>query len=143
MKTGYIFDMRLCRLYLAWMLAVALTTLSADPNDVESSHDYAAFPRPAGYVITDYDEDNPASFDFPVARPLPIDADNMERVHVTGHRYVIRYELNAGMNPLTVFKSSPPMPALRSRKTARWETCPRPFAGLSGRTKPGPISNRR
>jgi len=75
-------------------LAVASLLLRADPGDVESSHDYPGFTRLPGFVITDYVEDNPASFDFPVARPLPIDANHVETVHVQGHRYVIRYELN-------------------------------------------------
>ena len=55
-----------------------------------------AFPAPPGFVISDYDEDNPAEFDFPVARPLTIDADHVEMLHVKGHRYVIRYEPGAG-----------------------------------------------
>jgi outer membrane protein OmpA-like peptidoglycan-associated protein len=108
MKTGYIFDMRLCRRLLPQVLCalvLASAPLAADPNDVESSRDYPAFPRPPGYVISDYDEDNPAQFDFPVAQPLAIDADNIEKVHVTGHRYVIRYELNAGARALTVFQT--------------------------------------
>src|ERR1700683_3955091 len=108
MKTGYIFDMRLCRRLLPQVLCalvLASAPLAADPNDVESSHDYPAFPRPPGYVISDYDEDNPAEFDFPLAQPLAIDADNIEKVHIKGHRYVIRYELNAGARALTVFQT--------------------------------------
>jgi outer membrane protein OmpA-like peptidoglycan-associated protein len=80
-------------------LALASAALRADPGDVESSHDYAGFPRLPGFVITDYDEDSPAGFDFPVARPLPIDANHVETVHVKGHRYVIRYEFSAGQAP--------------------------------------------
>lgn len=81
------------------VLALASAALRADPGDVESSHDYPGFPRLPGFVITDYDEDSPAGFDFPVARPLPIDANHVETVHVKGHRYVIRYECSAGQAP--------------------------------------------
>jgi len=70
--------------------------LAADPGDVESSRDYPGFPRLPGLVITDYEEDNPSSFDFPVARPLPTDADHVEALHVKGHRFVIRYEPGPG-----------------------------------------------
>jgi len=66
--------------------------LRADPGDVENSHDYPGFPRLPGFVITDYDEDNPAEYSFSVARPLPIDANHVETIPVKGHRYVIRYE---------------------------------------------------
>jgi len=112
---------------LLWMLVLASTPLRADTGDVESSHDYAGFPRPPGFVITDYDEDNPAQFDFPVALPLPIDANHIETVRVMGHRYVIRYELSAGKQPPRCFrhnsitKSSPPMAASRSKKAVRSE----------------------
>src|SRR5271155_1153495 len=103
MKTGYIFDIRCRRQILPqvlWVLALASPTLRAGPGDVESSRDYAGFPRPPAFVITDYDEDNPAEFDFPIAHPLPDDADHVETVHVRGHRYVIRYELGpAGSAP--------------------------------------------
>jgi outer membrane protein OmpA-like peptidoglycan-associated protein len=67
--------------------------LAADPGDIESSRDYPGFPRLPGLVITDYDEDNPSAFDFPMARPLPADSNHVETVHVKGHRFVIRYEL--------------------------------------------------
>jgi outer membrane protein OmpA-like peptidoglycan-associated protein len=77
-------------------LALASAALRADPGDVETSRDYPGFPRLPGFIITDYDEDSPAGFDFPVARPLPIDADHVETLHVKGHRYVIRYEFSAG-----------------------------------------------
>ena len=102
LETGYIFDMRFRRRILPqvlWTLALASATLRADPGDVESSRDYAGFPRLPGFVITDYDEDNPAEFDFPIARPLPIDANHVETVHVKGHRFVIRYELPGGQPP--------------------------------------------
>jgi len=104
---GYIFDMRCCRQILSqvlWTLALASATLRADPGDVESSRDYAGFPRLPGFVITDYDEDNPAEFDFPVGRPLPIDAAHVETVHVKGHRYVIRYELGPAGHAPTLFQ---------------------------------------
>jgi len=107
-ETGYIFDMRFCRRNLPqilWTLALASASLRADLGDVESSRDYAGFPRPPGFIITDYDEDNPAEFDFPIARPLPIDANHVETVHVKGHRYVIRYELDPAGRAPTVFQT--------------------------------------
>ena len=88
-----------------WALALASATLRAEPGDVESSRDYAGFPRLPGFLITDYDEDNPAEFDFPVARPLPIDANHVETVHIKGHRYVIRYELSPGNYAPTLFQT--------------------------------------
>jgi len=96
--TAYIFVMR-ARLLLPGLfsLAGALLPLRADPADVESSHDYPGFPRLPGFVISDFDEDNPAEYDFPVARPLPIDSDHVETVDVKGHRFVIRYEPGAGV----------------------------------------------
>jgi len=72
---------------------------------VESSRDYAAFPRLPGFVISDYDEDNPAEFDFPVARPLPIDANHVETVRIKGHRYVIRYEWESAHPAPTLFQT--------------------------------------
>lgn len=94
--SGYIFVMP-CRersLLLFCLLACVFVgvPIRADPGDVESSHDYPGWPRMPGYLITDYDEDNPGAFTFPVARPLPIDANHVEAVPVNGHRYVIRYE---------------------------------------------------
>ena len=90
---------------LLWALALGSAALRADPGDVENSRDYAGFPRLPGFVITDFDEDNPAEFDFPVARPLPIDTDHVETVHVKGHRYAIRYELGPGNRPVTLFQT--------------------------------------
>jgi outer membrane protein OmpA-like peptidoglycan-associated protein len=90
---------------ILWMAALAWAPLRAESGDVESAHDYPGFPRLPGYVISDYDEDNPADFDFPVARPLPIDAGHLETVHVKGHRYVIRYELNAGARAPSLFQA--------------------------------------
>ena len=93
-KRGYIFVMRSrLLLFSGLMVMTSALSLKADPGDVENSHDYPGFPRLSGYIITDYDEDNPADFDFPVARPLPIDSNHVEIVHITGHRFVIRYEL--------------------------------------------------
>lgn len=93
---GYIFDMRICG-RMVWpglaLLVLALMPLRADPADVPGAHDHPLFSRQPGFVITDYDEDNPAEFDFSVARPLPIDANHIVPVHVKGHRYVIRYEV--------------------------------------------------
>ncbi len=95
-------------LFSSWVLgAIALTaaSLQADPGDVESSRDYPGFARLPGFVITDFDEDNPAEFDFPVAQPLPDDADHVTTVHVRGHRYAIRYELGAGQVAPTLFQT--------------------------------------
>lgn len=100
--------MRFCRRILPqvlWALALASATVRADPGDVESSHDYGGFPRVSGFVITDYDEDNPAEFDFPIARPVPVDASRIEMFHVKGHRYVIRYELGPGNHPPSLFQT--------------------------------------
>lgn len=88
---------------LTFLFTAAL--LSAEPGDVENSHDYAAFPRLPGFVISGYDEDNPADFDFQVARPLPIDSGNVETVAVKGHRYIIHYELGAGGKPLSLLQT--------------------------------------
>ncbi|HEY0256433.1 MAG TPA: OmpA family protein [Candidatus Methylacidiphilales bacterium] len=77
----------------------------ADPGDVESSRDYPGFPRLPGLVITDYDEDNPSAFDFPVARPLPTDASHVETVHAKGHRYVIRYEAGPNATPHSLLQT--------------------------------------
>ena len=107
-KTGYIFDMRFWRRlppHILWMLALASATLRADPGDVESSRDYDGFPRLPGFVITDYDEDSPAEFDFPVARPLPDDANHIEIVQARGHRYAMRYELGPGGRPAGLFQT--------------------------------------
>jgi outer membrane protein OmpA-like peptidoglycan-associated protein len=107
-KMGYIFAMRFCRRIVPRILgtlAFATVALRADPGDVESSRDYAGFPRPPGFVITDYDEDNPAEFDFPVAQPLPTDADHVATLHVKGHRYVIRYELSPGNRAPSLFQT--------------------------------------
>jgi outer membrane protein OmpA-like peptidoglycan-associated protein len=105
---GYIFAMRFCRRIVPRILgtfALALATLRADPGDVESSRDYTGFPRLQGFVITDYDEDSPAEFDFPVAQPLSMDADHVATVHVKGHRYVIRYELSPGSRTPSLFQT--------------------------------------
>jgi outer membrane protein OmpA-like peptidoglycan-associated protein len=75
--------------------------LAAGPGDVGSSRDYPGFPRLPGLIITDYDEDNPSSFDFPIARPLPADVSHVEAVHVKGHRFVIRY----GLGPVGASRS--------------------------------------
>jgi OmpA-OmpF porin, OOP family len=77
----------------------------ADSQDVAGSHDYPGFPRMTGFVITDFDEDNPAAFDFPVARPLPTDSAHVETVHVSGHRYVIRYELGPSFTAQPLFQA--------------------------------------
>jgi outer membrane protein OmpA-like peptidoglycan-associated protein len=87
------------------MLALALTVLRADSGDVDNSHDYPGFPRVPGFVISDYDEDKPAEFDFPVSRPQPDDADHVETVHMRGHRYIIQYEVGAGARIPTLFQT--------------------------------------
>jgi outer membrane protein OmpA-like peptidoglycan-associated protein len=82
-----------------------MVSLRADPGDVETSHDYPGLTRPPGFIISDYDEDNPADFVFPVARPLPLDADHIDSIHVHGHRYVIRYELAPGGRMSTLYQT--------------------------------------
>ena len=79
--------------------------LRGDTGDVENSHDYPGFARPAGFLISDFDEDNPADFNFPVAQPLADDADHVVTAPVKGHRYVIRYELAAGLRAPTLFQT--------------------------------------
>jgi outer membrane protein OmpA-like peptidoglycan-associated protein len=86
------------------ILVLAWPPLRGDGGDVESSHDYPGWTRFPGFVITDYDEDNPASFDFPVARPQPTDAAHLETVHAVGHRYVIRYEPGPNLTPPTLWQ---------------------------------------
>jgi outer membrane protein OmpA-like peptidoglycan-associated protein len=86
------------------LLALAVT-LRADPGDTEGAKDYPGFPRIAGFVISDYDEDNPAEFDFPVARPTLGDSNNVETIHVRGHRYVIRYELGSATRLPTLYQT--------------------------------------
>jgi outer membrane protein OmpA-like peptidoglycan-associated protein len=97
----------LARIFLPGMGAIILLSSRsiADPGDVENSRDYPGFPRLPGLVITDYDEDNPSSFDFPVARPLPTDASHVETVHVKGHRFVIRYEPGPGASPHSLLQT--------------------------------------
>jgi outer membrane protein OmpA-like peptidoglycan-associated protein len=85
-------------------LVFASGAARANPGDAENAQDYPGFPRQAGFVISDYAEDNPAEADFPIARPLPLDASHVETAHVRGHRFVIRYELNAG-NPPSVYQT--------------------------------------
>jgi outer membrane protein OmpA-like peptidoglycan-associated protein len=107
-KVGYIFDMRFRSTIvtgLTSLLSLFAGALHADPGDVESSRDYPGFTRPPGFIISDYDEDNPAEFDFPVAQPLPDDADHLESTHVRGHRYVIRYELGPDGHALTPYQT--------------------------------------
>jgi outer membrane protein OmpA-like peptidoglycan-associated protein len=86
-------------------LAFALAPLLADPGDVESSHDYPGFARQPDFIISDYDEDNPADCRFPIAQPLTDDADHVVIVPARGHRYVIRYELSPGARAPTVFQT--------------------------------------
>jgi outer membrane protein OmpA-like peptidoglycan-associated protein len=76
----------------------------ADSTDVPGSRDYPGFPRPQGYIITDYDEDNPAEFDFQVSRPLPVDLGHIEKVHVRGHRYIIQYVKDAAVAAPTLLQ---------------------------------------
>jgi len=78
--------------------------LRADPADVDGSHDYPGFERPPGFAISDYTEDNPATFDFPVARPTPTDAFNLETIHAEGHRYIIRYEIKPDATPPSIWQ---------------------------------------
>src|SRR6201996_3608364 len=85
-------------------LAVTVAPLWAVPGDADNAQDYPGFPRQPGFLITDYAEDNPAEADFPVAHPLPLDADHVEMAHVRGHRFVIRYQLSNGSAP-TVYQT--------------------------------------
>lgn len=107
-RNGYISSMRLRMRIFAPVVILAVLSLPlalmADPGDVEGSHDYAGIPRLPGFFITDYDEDNPAAFDFPVARPLPTDAAHIETVHAQGHRYIIRYELKPSAVPYSLLQ---------------------------------------
>jgi outer membrane protein OmpA-like peptidoglycan-associated protein len=80
-------------------LILASVGLHGDLGDVENSRDYSGFPRQPGFLISDFTEDNPSDFEFPVAHPLPIDAGHVDTVPVHGHRYVIRYELSSGNSP--------------------------------------------
>lgn len=78
----------------ACLLLAAIPSLRADEGDVDDSGDFKGWDRMAGYVITDYDEDNPSDYTFPVARPTTADSSHRDAVPVQGHRYVIRYEWN-------------------------------------------------
>lgn len=108
-RRSYIFVMRLRMRFLPpglFLLTWACCAgLRADPGDIEGARDYTGFPRLPGFVITDYDEDNPEEADFPVARPIALDAGHVDTVHVTGHRYIIRYELGAGHDTLTMLET--------------------------------------
>ncbi len=91
-------------LFPAFVLIFAWHPLRGDVGDVESSRDYPGFPRYPGFIITDYDEDSPAAFNFPVARPQPTDASHVEVVRATGHRYVLRYEPGPNVAPPSLFQ---------------------------------------
>ncbi|HUB66171.1 MAG TPA: OmpA family protein [Candidatus Methylacidiphilales bacterium] len=96
--------MRLIGATLMAALAAALSPLlRADPGDTDNSRDYPGFTRPPGFIITDYTEDNPAVFDFSIARPTVTDSDHVDVIHVTGHRYVIRYAPGSGNPPVSLF----------------------------------------
>jgi outer membrane protein OmpA-like peptidoglycan-associated protein len=94
-------------LYFPGLLAAVLASplLRADPGDVAGARDYVGLPRIPGFVITDYTEDNPAAFDFPVAHPTSLDADHVDTVRVTGHRYVLRYESLSDMQPPSLLQT--------------------------------------
>jgi outer membrane protein OmpA-like peptidoglycan-associated protein len=92
------------RKILPGVLLLLACRLAPADSDVAGSQDFAGFPRYPGFVITDYDEDNPASVDLPAARPLPIDAAHVETIHLTGHRYVIRYELDSDVNTPSIWQ---------------------------------------
>jgi outer membrane protein OmpA-like peptidoglycan-associated protein len=103
----YIFVMSM-RGHILWpaimALAFASPWLRGDTGDVENSRDYPGLPRIPGFVITDYDEDNPAEFDFPIARPTSTDSDHVDKVQVRGHRYVIRYEVGGNAQAPTLLQ---------------------------------------
>ena len=90
-------------LFIGAILSLPLS-LWADTGDVEGSHDYTGLGRMPGFLISDYDEDNPAEYNFPVVHPLPTDAAHLETVRVKGHRYVIRYELKPGAVPYSLLQ---------------------------------------
>jgi outer membrane protein OmpA-like peptidoglycan-associated protein len=93
---------------LSILMACAFVSLSpahADPGDVDSSQDYPGWSRMPGYIITDYDEDNPSEFVFPVTHPLALDASHQEAVMVKGHRYVIHYEWGGSGRPPTLLQA--------------------------------------
>jgi outer membrane protein OmpA-like peptidoglycan-associated protein len=83
---------------------LAACPLRAVPGDADNAQDYPGFPRQPGFLITDYAEDNPAEADFPIYRPLPLDADHVESVRVRGHRFIVRYQLAHG-SPPTVYQT--------------------------------------
>jgi len=85
--------------------AVVSLPVQADPDDVEGSHDYPGWARMTGFEITDYDEDNPASFTFSVSRPSADDPDHLEAMPVQGHRYVIQYEWSNSGQPPSLLKT--------------------------------------
>ena len=98
--------MRLSGRILLVALAAALPALlRANPGDADNSHDYPGFIRPPGFIITDYTEDNPAKFDFTIARPQLIDSGHLDTIHVTGHRYIIRYAPATGNPPLSLIQT--------------------------------------
>ncbi|MCE0498053.1 MAG: OmpA family protein [Methylacidiphilales bacterium] len=98
--------MRLSGKILPLALAVAVPVLlRANPGDADNSRDFPGFTRPPGFIITDYTEDNPAAFDFTIARPRPIDSGHLDTVHVTGHRYIIRYAPATGNPPLSLIQT--------------------------------------
>ncbi len=90
--------------YLLASASMALPT-RADSGDVEGSHDYPGWTRLPGFEITDYDEDNPGEFTFPISRPLANDANHLDAVPVSGHRYVIRYEWSWNDAPPSLLKT--------------------------------------
>jgi outer membrane protein OmpA-like peptidoglycan-associated protein len=85
------------------LLMLAAGPLRAVPGDADNSADYPDFPRQPGFLITDYAEDNPAEADFPIAHPLPLDANHVESVRVRGHRFIVRYQTNG--SPPTVYQT--------------------------------------
>jgi outer membrane protein OmpA-like peptidoglycan-associated protein len=85
-------------------LLLASGALRAEPGDADNAQDYPGFPRQPGFQITDYAEDNPAEADFPVARPLPLDAAHVDLLPIRGHRFVIRYQVARGVPP-TVYQT--------------------------------------
>jgi outer membrane protein OmpA-like peptidoglycan-associated protein len=43
-------------------------------------------------------------FDFSIARPQPIDSGHLDTIHVTGHRYIIRYAPASGNPPVSLIQ---------------------------------------
>ncbi len=96
-----------CNLFAAVTSAACLlstTGAQAETGDIENSKDYTGFTRLPGYVITDYADETPAEYDFPVSRPTTLDSNHLETVQAKGRRYIIHYEIGAGATPVSLYQ---------------------------------------